>query len=219
MEPKKCKNCGTVYSNQYKVCPQCGYSPLKDKAKDILKYLMVLLIIVTCVYTMYTLNNIKTNVNYIKSMFTIDTSGVDTQQYLNENILYDGMVLDNLGDEYLIYFYDETNQSADSNTYIDMFIQMGVINKYPVYFVTPSTGPETIEKFSVDTYPTIIHMVAGKEKERASTGADIYNTLDVLVTEYANSIANQLQNFQKRIFVSKNLESVGFFPPSVIEAI
>lgn len=190
MEPKKCEHCGAVYSNEYKVCPECGYSPFKARLKDIIKCTLVLLVVVTCVYTMFTLNSIKTNVEYIKAMFTVDTSGIDTQEYLNENILYDGMVLDNLGDEYLIYFYDENNQSSESNTYIDMFIQMGATNKYPIYFVTPSTSLEMINKFSIDTYPTIVHMVAGKEKERANTGAGIYDTLDVLVSEYANSTLN-----------------------------
>lgn len=200
---RQCKNCGEMYDSNYKSCPHCGFNPFRETFKYIVIGLSVGILAFTFVNTFILISNQKTLEQKVDALGNI-VSNQTTQErgfdiditnytFYDDYVLYDGVVLQSLGDDYFLYFHqDNCSACMEANAYILSYYNITVskdskeyiYDSKPIYFVTPETSNELFTKFNIENTPTLIHMKKDKEIERGIGVEYVDTTLGNVVKEY-----------------------------------
>lgn len=200
---RQCKNCGEMYDSNYKSCPNCGFNPFKETLKYVIIGLCIGILIFTFINTFILMSNHKSLEQKIDSIGNI-VSGQTMQQtgseidisnytFYDDYVLYDGTILENLGDDYFLYFHQDGCEACmEANAYVLSYYNITVskeskeyiYDSKPIYFVTPNTSNELFDKFNVDSTPTLIRMNKDIEIERGIGVDYVDTTLGNIVKEY-----------------------------------
>ena len=196
-----CKKCGEQYDRNYKACPNCGFNPFRAflKAAGItLASLLLIGCFVLSIVNTVTINQINEKINTIGSTVSQSSDEAKAQHLSNytfykDYVLYDNAVLDNLGDDYFIYFHQEDCSAClAANQYVLSYYNVPVssesdeyiFDKKPVYFVTPDTSSDLFNKFNVESTPTMVRMNKSKEIKRAVGTDEVNEMFGEVVNEY-----------------------------------
>ena len=197
MREIECKKCGKKYDANFRSCPHCGNNPLRNVLTGILVGICVFMLTAAFANSIAALvrqkifyEDLTNRIASIEAGSSGEQKGVNLNAYpeiLNTYGIDDNTKLEELGNDYFLYFYQEGCVNCEvSNQYIVTYYYMGVNESVPIYLVNPESGGTLFDRFKVTGTPTLIRMVDGKETEIAEGYNLVYNALDPIVTEFSN---------------------------------
>lgn len=201
MKETTCKKCGEVYDSNYKACPNCGFNPFRYALKIAGIAVLCCVILATFVLSIITLvkqNALSDKIDNIQIYASGNQGGsmeVDLNNYTfyDDYLLGEGAVLDNLGDDYFLYFHSDTcGACKEANNYILSYYNIPVskdskdyiYDEKPVYFITTESNEALFNEFNIDSTPTMIRMIKGKEDSRAIGVDEVNSMFEKVVLEY-----------------------------------
>jgi len=184
----KCFKCGTTYPSLYKECPECGFSLVRKLLKVGAIVFLALALISSSIFLFIKEKRIEDRVSEIESTIqSLSSSSIDLESldYYQTNLIYDGANLDAFGSDFLIYaLQDGCSACATANEYIYMYLYYGYPDYLPIYFITPESASSIFfDTLSCESTPTLYRM-NGKDIIEKEEGVDkVYNMLDEITTE------------------------------------
>ena len=196
-----CKKCGEQYDRNYKACPNCGFNPFKAMLKTMGITIVLILIVASFVLTLINLTKLSDINNKLDQLNEVITTGGSQEQgadltkytFYKDYVLYENTVLDNLGDDYFIYFHQEDCEYCRvANNYVLAYYNVPagkdseeyIFDKKPVYFVTPDTANDLFNQFNIESTPTMVRMNKSKEIKRAVGTDEVNDMFAEVVQEY-----------------------------------